>query len=254
MRTGLGDAGEFQVPSGVGGRSLPVPPPPRQWGLGGRRWDLKLETRAPGTQARQARWTAQAASCRLTAPGWAELLGWDWLGLAEEGSSGCCKAETPLLRHQSTQVQGTSPLQRLFPSFIRLGSRTVISVLLFPSTGRLEMGEEIAKSRTWLPSLSIAITTIVILDPTIHHRTECLRVYSSVWYTVHNEHQHQHQYPHQSDPIAIRRDFDARQIRYDTMHCPLPWVPPGGDGAPALPASSCKTPGAGCCDGNDGIR
>lgn len=134
--------------------------------------------RHAGTTGTQARWTAQAASCRLTAPGWAELLGWDWLGLAEEGSSGCCKAETPLLRHQSTQVQGTCPLQRLFPSFIRLGSRTVISVLLFPSTGRLEMGEEIAKSRTWLPSLSIAITTIVILDPTIHHRTECLRVYS----------------------------------------------------------------------------
>lgn len=75
------------------------------------------------------------------------MAGLDWLRKAHTCSG---KAEAPLLRHPEKEHDVPAylylPLQRLFPSFIRLGSRTVISSSFSPfEWARLEMGMEIAK-------------------------------------------------------------------------------------------------------------
>lgn len=150
-----------------------------------------------------------------------------WLaGLAEwlrkEVGSPCGKAERPLLRHQRTMCL---PLQRLFPSFIRLGSRTVISssFSLDQATGggwkwRLPSTEPSCRhcQSQSLPS------SFLIPQSTIQHA--CI---VCVCCTVHTS----------SSTSAIRLRSDA--MRYDTMHCPLPCAPPN-DGALALSAARVK--------------
>lgn len=97
------------------------------------------------------------------------------------------------------------------------------------------MGMEIAKYRTYLPTLSIAITTVVILDPTIHHPA-CLCTVC-VCCTVHTSSCTSASTSASTHTRAIRLRSDV--MRYDTMHCPLPCVPPH-DWALTLPAARVK--------------